>query len=70
MLKGRLAAIRPWLTPLTDVEQETLAALLHKMLASLPTTDQERCHLCRLCDDSVCTNCPIPAAFRSDPELP
>ena len=70
VLKGRLAAIRPWLTPLTEDEQETLASLLHKMLASLPTTDQERCHLCRLCDDSVCTNCPIPAAFRSDPAPP
>ena len=67
VLKGRLAAIRPWLTSLTEAEQETLASLLHKMLASLPTTDLERCHLCRLCDNSVCRDCPIPAEFRTEP---
>ncbi|MBV9077633.1 MAG: MarR family transcriptional regulator, partial [Methylobacteriaceae bacterium] len=61
LLKGRLAAIRPLLTPLTAPEQETFAALLHKMLASLDTTNLERCTLCRLCDDRVCTDCPIPA---------
>jgi len=70
VLKGRLAAIRPWLTSLTEAERETLTALLHKMLASLPTTDEERCHLCRLCDNSVCTDCPIPAEFRSAPSQP
>ena len=61
LLKGRLAAIRPLLSPLTDAEQETLAALLHKLLSSMETTDMERRTLCRLCDDRVCTNCPIPA---------
>ncbi|MBI1249896.1 MAG: MarR family transcriptional regulator [Alphaproteobacteria bacterium] len=65
LLKERLAAIRPLLTPLTEAERETLAALLHKVLASMDTTDLERCNLCRLCDDRVCTNCPIPADFRA-----
>lgn len=65
LLQGRLAAIRPMLTPLTKGEQEHLAALLHKLLASMETTDLQRCHLCRLCDDRVCVNCPIPAAFRN-----
>lgn len=64
LLKGRLAAIKPLLTSLTDCEQEALAALLHKMLSSMETTDLERCTLCRLCDDRVCSNCPIPADFR------
>lgn len=65
LLKERLAAIRPLLTPLTKVEQESLAALLHKLLSSMETTDLQRCNLCRLCDDRVCTNCPIPANFRN-----
>jgi DNA-binding MarR family transcriptional regulator len=65
LLEGRLAAIRPVLAPLTGAEHVALAALLHKLLASLPTTDLERCTLCRLCDDRVCTDCPIPADFRS-----
>lgn len=64
LLCGRLAAIRPFLLPLTEAEQGALGALLHKMLASMDTTDQERCTLCRLCDDRVCHDCPIPANFR------
>lgn len=61
LLKGRLAAIRPLLASLTDAEQETFAALLHKMLSAMNPSDMERCTLCRLCDDRVCSNCPIPA---------
>jgi MarR family transcriptional repressor of emrRAB len=64
LLRGRLAAIRPFLLSLTEPEQESLASLLHKMLSSMETTDLERCTLCRLCDDRVCSDCPIPADFR------
>lgn len=64
LLKGRLIAIKPFLTSLTKAEQEAFTALLHKILASMETTDLERCTLCRLCDDRVCKNCPIPAKFR------
>ncbi|MBX9910902.1 MAG: MarR family transcriptional regulator [Beijerinckiaceae bacterium] len=65
LLIGRLAAIRPLLMSLTESEQGVLAELLHKMLASMDTTDLERCKLCRLCDDRVCSDCPIPADFRN-----
>ncbi len=64
LLHGRLAAIKPLLVSLTDNEQGVLTALLCKMLSSLETTDLERCTLCRLCDNTVCTNCPIPANFQ------
>lgn len=64
LLRERLAALRPLLTPLTKAEQQGLAVLLHKLLSSMETTDLERCNLCRLCDDRVCTTCPIPANFR------
>lgn len=64
LLIGRLAAIRPVLAPLTADEQATLGSLLAKLLAGMPTSDRDRCHLCRLCDDRVCTDCPIPADFR------
>ncbi len=66
LLKGRLAVLHPFVESLTDSEVETLTALLRKMLSSLEPTDLERCTLCRLCDDSVCTNCPIPADFRGE----
>jgi MarR family transcriptional regulator, negative regulator of the multidrug operon emrRAB len=64
LLRGRLAVIRPLIAPLTEAEQESFAALLHKILGSMEPTDVERCRLCRLCDDRVCSNCPIPADFR------
>ena len=34
------------------------------ILARLETSDRDRCHMCRLCDGDVCTDCPIPADFR------
>lgn len=70
LLKERLAMIRPVLEPLTSDEEQTLAALLHKLLAALPATDLERCTLCRLCDNGVCTDCPIPAEFRTAVPMP
>lgn len=65
LLKGRLAAIKPFMMTLTETEQGALAALLHKILSAMETTDLERCRLCRLCDDRVCSDCPIPADFRN-----
>lgn len=65
LLAERLAAIRPVLEPLDADEQQALATLLHKLLAALPATDLERCTVCRLCDNRVCTACPIPAEFRT-----
>ena len=64
LLAGRLAAIKSFLSPLNAPEQEMLDRLLHKILSSMETTDLERCSLCRLCDNRVCLNCPIPANFR------
>lgn len=64
ILKDRLAAIDPFVDTLSFKEQDTLNSLLHKMLSTLETTDFERRNLCRLCDDRVCINCPIPADFR------
>ena len=63
ILKERLNAIRPLLGGLTERETETLDRLLQKMLASQETSDLERRTLCRLCDNRVCENCPIPADF-------
>ncbi len=66
LLKERLAAIRPLLTPLSGAERETLAGLLHKMLSSMETTAADRRTLCRLCDNRICTDCPIPAGALTE----
>lgn len=65
LLRGRLASINHLLMPLSVNEQDELAALLHKVLSSIDASDLDRCRLCRLCDDRVCTDCPIPADFKS-----
>ncbi|CDO59683.1 Transcriptional regulator, MarR family [Candidatus Phaeomarinobacter ectocarpi] len=66
LLAGRLATIAQLLSPLDEQEQDVFAALLHKLLAAIPDSDLDRCHLCRMCDNSVCTDCPIPADFRQE----
>lgn len=69
LLKGRLAAITPVLEPLAETQLQALNDILEKMLSGLPESDLDRCRLCRLCDDTVCTNCPIPAAFRDNRQV-
>ncbi len=64
LLAERLAALKPFLSALDPSEQQTFDSLLHKILASMDTTDLERCSLCRLCDNRICVDCPIPADFR------
>ena len=54
LLAGRLAAIKSMLSPLGAEEEESLGLLLSRILAGLPSSDLERCHLCRMCDDRVC----------------
>lgn len=66
LLTKRLAAIHPFLKVLSTDEQDALGSLLHKLLSSLDTSDQQRRNLCRLCDNRVCTNCPIPADFGKE----
>jgi len=60
LLRGRLAAIRSLLEPLAPAEHEVLAALLHKTLTAMETSEMDRYTLCRLCDDRVCLDCPLP----------
>lgn len=64
LLKCRLAALRPFLMPLTKLEQVAFSKLLEKLLLSLGATDIERCTICRLCDADACADCPIPAECR------
>ncbi|MBD2842595.1 MarR family winged helix-turn-helix transcriptional regulator [Erythrobacter rubeus] len=65
MLEGRLASLRPLLAPLTSPQLASLDELLKELLRSVPESDLERCRICRMCDDQVCSECPIPAAFKT-----
>lgn len=65
LLEERLAALRIILLPLTDPEQAVFTVLLEKMLSVLGAKDEVRCTICRLCDDRVCIDCPIPAGAKA-----
>jgi MarR family transcriptional regulator, negative regulator of the multidrug operon emrRAB len=41
-------------------ETKRLETLLHELLARQDTSEMDRFTICRMCDDSVCTNCPLP----------
>ena len=60
LLRGRLASIASLIEPLSERERETFSALVHKMLSTMETSEVERYTLCRLCDDRVCLDCPLP----------
>ena len=66
ILRGRIAAITPFLGGLSDKDRATLDTILHRLLASMGASDLQKQSLCRLCDESVCVDCPIPADFRKD----
>ena len=51
---GPPAPVNAQLSPLGAEEEESLGLLLSRILAGLPSSDLERCHLCRMCDDRVC----------------
>lgn len=64
LLAGRLRAVRPFVEPLDDPDQAALRDTLRAMLKALNPSDEERQALCRMCDNRVCTSCPIPARFH------
>lgn len=63
LLKNRMAVVRPLLEVLDSNEQEILSKLLHKMLSAVPNSEIETYTICRMCDESVCDNCPLPEKF-------
>lgn len=60
LLQGRLAMLNGMLATLSPKELEQLSSISARILESLETTDIDRYNICRLCDDRVCANCPLP----------
>jgi MarR family transcriptional regulator, negative regulator of the multidrug operon emrRAB len=61
ILTDRAASLHAAIAGLTPQEQQSLAALLEKMLHNLVDSPQRADHLCRLCDEEVCpaATCPV-----------
>jgi len=66
VLAERRAAIDGVISPLSEPERVRLAQLLEKLLSGLPRDPLHAFSICRLCEDAVCTPCPIDAALASD----
>ena len=62
LLASRLSAIGQVIGPLDLSEQKALADLLHKVLARMDTSEMQRFAICRMCDDRVCEDCPLPTS--------
>ena len=60
LLAARISVVGSMLEALSSSERDRFAALIHKLLAGQTTSEQDRFTICRLCDDSVCTSCPLP----------
>ena len=60
LLASRISAVTSLLDVLSAAERKQLATLIRELLARQDTSEMDRFTICRMCDDSVCTNCPLP----------
>jgi DNA-binding MarR family transcriptional regulator len=60
LLASRISAVNSLLDVLSPAEAKRLGTLLRDLLARQDTTEMDRFTICRMCDDSVCANCPLP----------
>jgi MarR family transcriptional repressor of emrRAB len=62
LLSSRITAITSFLDVLSPVEADRLTVLIRKLLSRQTTSELDRFTICRLCDDTVCTACPLPTS--------
>jgi DNA-binding MarR family transcriptional regulator len=60
LMASRISAVTSLLDVLSPTETKRLETLLHELLARQDTSEMDRFTICRMCDDRVCTNCPLP----------
>ena len=60
LLASRISAVASLLDVLSPAETKRLGTLIHELLARQDTTEMDRFTICRMCDDRVCPNCPLP----------
>ena len=66
ILKVRYQRIAQVLDILDPTERETLGMLTEKLLSNLVRDVDKAYSVCRLCDSSICTNCPVEAGLESN----
>jgi MarR family transcriptional regulator, negative regulator of the multidrug operon emrRAB len=61
ILSSRRYAIHQAIASLDSSERQILGRIAHKILGSLISSEGEAYRVCRLCNSSVCTDCPVEA---------
>ncbi len=59
---SRISAVASLLDVLSPAEAKRLGTLIRELLARQDTSEIDRFTICRMCDNSVCTNCPLPTS--------
>jgi MarR family transcriptional repressor of emrRAB len=62
LMVSRISAVTSFLDVLSPAETKRLGTLIRELLARQDTSEQDRFTICRMCDDRVCTNCPLPTS--------
>jgi DNA-binding MarR family transcriptional regulator len=59
-MASRISAVGSLLGVLSSDETKRLGALIRELLARQDTSELDRFTICRMCDDRVCRDCPLP----------
>ncbi len=67
--RGRQSAVARALALLPAAEQAAFAQTCETLLAALVTSNSEALRICRLCNEQVCSACPVDAGLASSEAL-
>jgi DNA-binding MarR family transcriptional regulator len=60
LLASRISAVASFVDVLSRSERRRLRELIRDVLARQDTSELDRFTICRMCDNEVCTTCPLP----------
>lgn len=60
LLTSRISAVASFVDVLSASERKRLGELIRNVLARQDTSEMDRFTICRMCDNGVCSNCPLP----------
>ncbi|VIO78939.1 hypothetical protein CI1B_75990 [Bradyrhizobium ivorense] len=62
LMASRISAVASLLNVLSPTETKRLGTLIRDLLVRQDTSEMDRFTICRMCDDRVCTRCPLPTS--------
>lgn len=62
LMASRISAVSSLLEVLSPDEAEQFGTLIRAMLSRRDTSEMDRFTICRMCDDGLCVNCPLPTS--------